>query len=262
MGAISKALLVFCVTLAVSWAVTAGLRQIPGALINLVFNVTPKLYDDYREPILDALRRRHIDAQTALPGDMAPESVDYIVHATGGPIVDFGPYSHARAVLSLWAGVEKIVGNTTLTQPLCRMVDDGLRRGMVEWVAGHVLRAHLGTDHYVRQKPVNWEQHVPAVLLPVPFCVIDGARREIRVPVLDDDGVIVADSNAILIYVAKKFARTDWAPEDAAGAAAVQNAPAQTGTPQYDAVVIGAGVAGLYQTYRLNEAAKLADENE
>ncbi|WP_022974797.1 flavin-containing monooxygenase [Nevskia ramosa] len=37
-------------------------------------------------------------------------------------------------------------------------------------------------------------------------------------------------------------------------ATATQNAPAQTGTPQYDAVVIGAGVAGLYQTYRLNEA--------
>jgi glyoxylate/hydroxypyruvate reductase A len=130
-------------------------------VINLLFNVSPELYREYREPILDALRRRNLEAQTGLPGDMPPETVDYIVHATGGPIVDFGAYANARAVLSLWAGVEKIVGNRTLTQPLCRMVDDGLRRGMVEWVVGHVLRAHLGTDHYVRQKPLTWERHVP-----------------------------------------------------------------------------------------------------
>ncbi len=43
-----------------------------------------------------------------------------------------------------------------------------------------------------------------------------------QVPVLEDDGIIVADSNAILVYLAKKAARADWFPEDAAGAAAVQ----------------------------------------
>ncbi|MBO9621657.1 MAG: glutathione S-transferase [Sphingomonas sp.] len=43
-----------------------------------------------------------------------------------------------------------------------------------------------------------------------------------QVPLLDDDGVLVPDSNAILIYLAKKLGRTDWLPEDPAGAAAVQ----------------------------------------
>lgn len=43
-----------------------------------------------------------------------------------------------------------------------------------------------------------------------------------QVPVLEDDGVVVADSNAILVYLAKKLGRTDWLPEDPAGAAAVQ----------------------------------------
>ncbi|MES2030576.1 MAG: glyoxylate/hydroxypyruvate reductase A [Pseudomonadota bacterium] len=129
--------------------------------INLLFNVTPALFEEYREPILDALRRRSIDARASLLDDMAHQDVDYIIHATGGPITDFAPFSNARAVLSLWAGVEKIVGNTTLTQPLCRMVDDGLRQGMVEWVVGHVLRAHLGMDRYVCQKPLSWSQHVP-----------------------------------------------------------------------------------------------------
>lgn len=43
-----------------------------------------------------------------------------------------------------------------------------------------------------------------------------------QVPVLEDDGVVIADSNAILVYLAKKAGRTDWLPEDAEGAAAVQ----------------------------------------
>jgi glyoxylate/hydroxypyruvate reductase A len=137
------------------------MRARNGDKINLLFNVTPDVLAEYRDSILDALKRRSIDARAGLLGEIAPGDADYIIHATGGPITDFAPFTNARAVLSLWAGVEKIVGNTTLTQPLCRMVDDGLRQGMVEWVVGHVLRAHLGMDRYVREKPRCWEQHVP-----------------------------------------------------------------------------------------------------
>lgn len=43
-----------------------------------------------------------------------------------------------------------------------------------------------------------------------------------QVPVLDDDGVVIADSIAILVYLAKKAGRSDWLPDDARGAAAVQ----------------------------------------
>ncbi|MCC0806041.1 glutathione S-transferase [Methylobacterium sp. W2] len=43
-----------------------------------------------------------------------------------------------------------------------------------------------------------------------------------QVPVLVDGDVIVPDSNAILVYVAKKLGRTDWLPEDALAAARVQ----------------------------------------
>ena len=43
-----------------------------------------------------------------------------------------------------------------------------------------------------------------------------------QVPLLDDDGTIIADSNAIMVYAAKKFGRTDWLPEDALGTARVQ----------------------------------------
>ena len=43
-----------------------------------------------------------------------------------------------------------------------------------------------------------------------------------QVPVLDDGGVIVADSNAILVYIATKLGRNDWLPEAPLAAAAVQ----------------------------------------
>ncbi|MBN3725450.1 glutathione S-transferase family protein [Burkholderia sp. Ac-20379] len=42
-----------------------------------------------------------------------------------------------------------------------------------------------------------------------------------QLPVLDDDGTIVADSAAILVYLAKKLGKTGWLPEDALGAAKV-----------------------------------------
>jgi glutathione S-transferase len=43
-----------------------------------------------------------------------------------------------------------------------------------------------------------------------------------QVPVLEDGALVIADSNAILIYLAKKYGRTDWLPESPAEAAAVQ----------------------------------------
>lgn len=43
-----------------------------------------------------------------------------------------------------------------------------------------------------------------------------------QVPVLVDGDTVIADSNAILVYAAKKFGRTDWLPEAPAEAAAIQ----------------------------------------
>jgi glutathione S-transferase len=43
-----------------------------------------------------------------------------------------------------------------------------------------------------------------------------------QVPVLVDGETVIADSNAILVYVARKFGKTDWLPEDAVGGAKVQ----------------------------------------
>lgn len=43
-----------------------------------------------------------------------------------------------------------------------------------------------------------------------------------QVPVLDDDGVIIADSNAILVYLATKLGRKDWLPDDLRSVATIQ----------------------------------------
>lgn len=43
-----------------------------------------------------------------------------------------------------------------------------------------------------------------------------------QVPALEDGDVAIADSNAILVYLAKKAGRSDWLPEDPKGAAAIQ----------------------------------------
>jgi len=43
-----------------------------------------------------------------------------------------------------------------------------------------------------------------------------------QVPVLEDGGTIVADSNAILVYLAHAYADESWLPRDAVGAAEVQ----------------------------------------
>lgn len=43
-----------------------------------------------------------------------------------------------------------------------------------------------------------------------------------QLPVLADDGFVLADSNAILVYVAKKLGAASWLPDDAADAARVQ----------------------------------------
>jgi glyoxylate/hydroxypyruvate reductase len=61
-------------------------------------------------------------------------------------------------VLSLWAGVERIIKNPSLGVPLCRMVDTSLTEGMVEWVTGHVLRYHLGMDEHILRQDGRWRR--------------------------------------------------------------------------------------------------------
>lgn len=112
------------------------------------------------EPLLKAeLSRLGTDAD--LRNEFAPEDVDYIVFAPSGPVSDFAPFTRLKAVLSLWAGVEKIVPVVPVGVPLTRMVDSGLAQGMTEWVVGHTLRYHLGMDAHLRGQNGIWEPQAP-----------------------------------------------------------------------------------------------------
>lgn len=127
--------------------------------VNILFAGKPASWPVWREPLRAALQGAGIRAE--LGSDIPPGEVDYIIYAPNGPIRDFTPFERAKAVLSMWAGVEGIVDNPTLTQPLARMVDPGLTEGMVEWVTGHVLRHHLGMDRDICREDARWEVHIP-----------------------------------------------------------------------------------------------------
>ncbi|GKY88385.1 2-hydroxyacid dehydrogenase [Sinisalibacter aestuarii] len=127
--------------------------------VKVQFVTRADLFDAYRAPLGAALARAGISAALAM--DHAPEEVDYIVYAPQSDHVDLSGYTRARAALGLWAGVETIVANPTLTMPYARMVDAGLTQGMVEWVAGHVLRHHLGMDADICRSDGQWVKHLP-----------------------------------------------------------------------------------------------------
>lgn len=125
-------------------------------MIRVLFADKPSNWPRYEGPLSDAIAATSLEAEIVQPGEADPSTVDYIVYSPQGPLQDFTAYTKAKAVLNLWAGVERVVGNTTLTQPLCRMVDQGLERGMVEYVTGHVLRYHLGIDATLAQQDGVW----------------------------------------------------------------------------------------------------------
>jgi glutathione S-transferase len=86
-------------------------------------------------------------------------------------------------------------------------------------MSGHAHRARLflsliGVEHELVEVDLAKGVHKqPEFLKLNPFG---------QIPVLDDGGTIICDSNAILVYLSKKYGKTDWLPEAPAGAAAVQ----------------------------------------
>ena len=86
-------------------------------------------------------------------------------------------------------------------------------------LSGHSHRVQLmlslmGLPHDIVPVDLKRGEHKSAAFLKLnPFG---------QVPVLEDGDTALFDSNAILVYLAKKAGRSDWLPEDAAGAARVQ----------------------------------------
>lgn len=128
-------------------------------MITVYFAATNHDWAEFADILRSAFAEAGLDVDLTREAD--PALVDYIVYAPTGCLKDFTPFTRLKGVHSLWAGVEKIVGNETLQVPLARMVDYGLREGMVEYCVGHVLRYHLGMDRDVLRRDTNWDIHVP-----------------------------------------------------------------------------------------------------
>jgi glyoxylate/hydroxypyruvate reductase len=169
----------------------------------LIFFAAPSLWHEYRDILPDLLAEAGIAGHVVTQAP-DPKAVDYIIYAPSAPLQDFSPFTRCKAVLSLWAGVERIVGNATLTQPLCRMVDTGLTEGMVEWVVGHTLRHHLGMDRHIVNPAHVWDPTCPPL------------ARERPVAMLGMGALGTACARAL---VALNFPVTGWSrtPKDVPG---------------------------------------------
>ncbi len=138
--------------------------------VNVLFSARPELWPVYEPLLSKGLTEAGLNFRLAT--DIEPDQVDYIVYAPNGGLLDFTPYTRLKAVLSLWAGVEKIAGNETLTVPLARMVDHGLTQGMTEWVVGHVLRYHLGMDQHITVQDGVWTPDAPPLAPERQVCIL------------------------------------------------------------------------------------------
>lgn len=125
----------------------------------ILFSAPEDHWPLWRPHLLAAFADAGIDA-TLTDDASGPWTFDYVVYRPGGPVDDFAPFERVKAVLSLWAGVESIVGDSSIVVPLCRMVDTGLTRGMAEWVTAHVMRYHMGTDAHVLGQDGIWRNGI------------------------------------------------------------------------------------------------------
>ncbi|MBE9639531.1 2-hydroxyacid dehydrogenase [Salipiger mangrovisoli] len=137
----------------------------------ILFAAPQDHWDKYGAALTEALDATGIDYR--LGRDLPAEEVEYIVYAPSSGLTDFTGFPRLKAVLSLWAGVEKIVGTARIPVPLARMVDDeGLTQGMVEYVTGHALRHHLGMDAHIVNPEHRWESKAPPLARERPVTVL------------------------------------------------------------------------------------------
>ena len=124
---------------------------------NVLFAGTKADWPNYSAVLPQAFKDAGVEVNLINETD-TPQDIDYIIFAPNGPITDLTPFNNTKLVQSLWAGVEIVLKNPTLTQPLARMVDIGMSQGMAAYVTGHVLHHHLGTSRYASAQPGDWQE--------------------------------------------------------------------------------------------------------
>ena len=127
--------------------------------VNVLFSARPALWPIYEPLLSQGLQDAGLDFRLAT--EFRAGSGRLCRLCSKRRAAGFHPYTRLKAVLSLWAGVESIADNETLTVPLARMVDHGLTQGMTEWVVGHVLRYHLGMDRHITVQDGVWTPDAP-----------------------------------------------------------------------------------------------------
>jgi glyoxylate/hydroxypyruvate reductase A len=155
----------------------------------------------WRAALARAFAEAGLAVELRLAGEtVAPETVSYLVYVPSGPVRDFRPYTGLKALLSLWAGVEKALANPTLPAdtPLCRMVDPGMTRGMVEYLVAETLRHHLDLDARRCGPDGGWPQTAPPL----------AGERRVGVLGLGELGAEVARTLAGLGFVVRGWSRT------------------------------------------------------
>ncbi|PWJ22288.1 2-hydroxyacid dehydrogenase [Jannaschia seohaensis] len=137
----------------------------------ILFAASSESWENYAQVLPAALEAAGVDHEILQLSDAPdPATVDWVIYAPSSPLQDFTPYTRLKGVLNLWAGVENVEGNRTLTAPLARMVDPDLTQGMVEWVTGHVLRHHLGMDAHIHGAP--WDPTPPPLTRDRPVAML------------------------------------------------------------------------------------------
>ena len=124
-------------------------------LLNVLCAETEANWPKWKSHLTNALGDLKVDAR--VHRNFEDHAADVIVYSPKSGLDDFRPFTRLQAVLSTWAGVERITPNPTLTVPLTRMVDPGLTKGMVEYCLGHILRYHLNLDAHSGRTDTRWQ---------------------------------------------------------------------------------------------------------
>ena len=166
-------------------------------MINVLFAAKDKWWIQFEAPLRAAFEAA--DLEVTMARAMAPSGVDYIIYAPNSDVQDFGPFTRAKAVLNLWAGVETAVGNDTLTLPFARMVEPGLSEGMRDWVIAHAMRLHAGIDAHTNNPDHVWDDTSYPPL---------ARQRKVAILGLGELGRVCAEAFLALGFNVSGFSRT------------------------------------------------------
>lgn len=128
--------------------------------INILFLGSQEDWHHYKAVLRSALADIGCDVALSVE-TQTPNTVDFIICNPCFGLQDFSAFTGLKAIFGLWAGVDTLISNPTITVPIVRMVENSLTAGMVEWVLAHVLRHHLETDRYVAQQNRDWCPYTP-----------------------------------------------------------------------------------------------------